>query len=110
MTAGQSAFVAVKFSGAAKAKRRRHHRQARFCPCPEICYSAPKICSWQPSFNFALPGGRLTQQGAGLGFKPDGAKGGLACAAIWVINELVHFIASSFLKTEAQIRRCRHSR
>jgi hypothetical protein len=32
MTAGQSAF------GAAGA----------LCPCPEICYSAPKICSWQP--------------------------------------------------------------
>ena len=59
MTAGRPRLEPVKCSGAAKAKRRRHHRQARFAPCPEICYSAPKICSWQPRCQFFPAGGRM---------------------------------------------------
>jgi hypothetical protein len=58
MTAGRPRLEPVKCSGAAKAKRRRHHRQARFAPCPEICYSAPKICSWQPRCQFFPAGGQ----------------------------------------------------
>jgi hypothetical protein len=32
MTAGRPLLEPVKCSGTAKTKRRRHHRQARFCP------------------------------------------------------------------------------
>jgi hypothetical protein len=57
MTAGRPRLEPVKCSGAAKAKRRRHHRQARFAPCPEICYSAPRFVHGSHGVNFSLPGG-----------------------------------------------------
>ena len=44
-----------------------------FAPYPEICYSAPKICSWQPRCQFSLPEVRLF--GANLRTAP------LFCAA-----------------------------
>ena len=68
MTAGQSAFGAVKFSGAAKAKRRRHYpwltrrsltnRHLTLAPRRTCCF-APNTCSslpWWLGFIPGLPG------------------------------------------------------
>jgi len=86
---GRPRLEPVKCSEAAKAKRRRHHRQARFAPRSKICYSAPKICSWQPWCQFCpWQAGRLTQRTSSAldcertWLQSRWCKGGLACTAI----------------------------
>jgi hypothetical protein len=62
MTAGRPRLEPVKCSGAAKRSAAAIPPAGRFAPCPEICYSAPKICSWQPWCQLCpLPGRAVGQ-------------------------------------------------
>ena len=57
MTAGRPRLEPVKCSGAAKAKRRRHHRQARFAPVLRFVIPRQRSVHGSHGVNFSLPGG-----------------------------------------------------
>ena len=59
MMAGQPAFRAGKFSWAARAKRRRHHRQA-LPPVLRFVIARQRFVHGSHAVNLALPGGRLS--------------------------------------------------
>jgi hypothetical protein len=65
-TEGQSAFGTVKFPGAAKAKRRRHHRQARFSPALRFVIPRQRFVHGSHGANFAPCQAALSDKCEGL--------------------------------------------
>ena len=78
---GASAFGAGEvFRGQQKQSAAVITGRRAFAPCPAICYSAPKICSWQPRCRFFPAGVRMKKASlplvlTGLGFNPNGPRG-----------------------------------